>query len=122
MPDDSTSNRARRDPELERKWRGLIARAEGSEGTFRAFCREEGLKEASFHSWRRELRRRDAERAAAGEGDGSRFVEVSAPRSRDLDEPRIEVRLRSGVRVRVRSGVDRATLSVVLDALQGASC
>jgi hypothetical protein len=32
--------------------------------TIRAFCLAEGLKEPSFHQWRRQLRLRDAERRA----------------------------------------------------------
>src|SRR5437870_2418804 len=52
-----------RDPAKERFWRRIMARWERSRQTIRAFCGDEELSEASFHAWRRELRRRDDERA-----------------------------------------------------------
>ena len=55
----------RRDPKLEAYWRSQVRRHGQSGVSAREFCREEGLVEHSFHSWRREIRKRDAEREVA---------------------------------------------------------
>ena len=55
----------RRDPKLEEYWRSQVRRHGRSGVSVREFCREEGLVEHSFHSWRREIQKRDAEREAA---------------------------------------------------------
>ena len=51
----------RRDPKLEAYWRSQVRRHLRSGVSVREFCRGEGLVEHSFHSWRREIRNRDAE-------------------------------------------------------------
>lgn len=53
----------RRDPGREGFWREAIGSWARSGQTVRGYCVEHGLKEASFHAWRRTLHRRDAERA-----------------------------------------------------------
>ena len=50
-----------RDVELERRWRRIMGEQRRSGLTVREFCRRGGLAETSFHYWRRELRRRQAE-------------------------------------------------------------
>jgi len=60
-----------RDPEKERAWRQAIKRQAKSGMTIRAFCRSEGLSEPSFHAWRRELNRRDAEKTGKKRAAGN---------------------------------------------------
>ena len=57
--------RKRRDPEKERSWREVMRRQRQSGLTVSAFCAAEGLKDWSFHWWRRELAKRDREKPAA---------------------------------------------------------
>jgi len=52
--------RQRRDSDKERFWRDVLARHRVSGLSARAFCRRDGLSEASFYSWRRTIAERDA--------------------------------------------------------------
>jgi hypothetical protein len=74
------------------------------------------VKEASFHWWRRELARRDAEPQATS------FVPVhlTDEPSRDGDG-QIEIELTDGRRVRVTGMVHREMLVQVLDVLTSMS-
>ena len=47
---------SRRDPAKEKHWRETIRAHGASKMNVRAFCRERGISEHSFHSWRRKLR------------------------------------------------------------------
>jgi transposase len=110
--------RSRRDPRVERTWRQRVARWQRRGGTIRAFCATEGVSEHSFHSWRRELRRRDAEQQSSG-GDGDRvFVELvpASPSSIEADGRRggIEIVAPGGLVLRVSPGFDRQALADVL--------
>lgn len=67
--------RGRRDSVLERAWRGRVAGWATSGLGVRAFCRQQGLSEASFHFWKRELRARDA---AAGGRTAARSMATKA--------------------------------------------
>ena len=49
----------RPDPAKERFWRRTIKRWEKDDLTIRAFCEQQRLSAASFHWWRRELKKRD---------------------------------------------------------------
>jgi hypothetical protein len=53
----------RRDEAKERYWQEKIRAGAKSGLSIRGFCRREGLKEGQFHSWRRELWRREQEKA-----------------------------------------------------------
>ena len=50
----------RQDLRKEMFWRRTIDRHASSGLSVRAWCRNQGLKEAAFYWWRRELVRRDA--------------------------------------------------------------
>lgn len=56
---------SRRDLAKERRWRELVERQLASGLSARAFCRREGLSEASFYAWRRTLDERDGQRGAS---------------------------------------------------------
>ena len=52
------SGRARRDPQKEKHWLGIVRRWELSGLSQLEFCRTEGIADSSFYSWRRELTKR----------------------------------------------------------------
>jgi hypothetical protein len=54
-----------RDVAKERFWRRAVRQQRQSGQSIRAYCRAQGLTEASFYAWRRELARR-AQQASAG--------------------------------------------------------
>jgi transposase InsO family protein len=55
----------RRDRVKEALWRKRVDAQQSSGLAVRAYCRREGLSEAAFHWWHRELARRDGEAKAA---------------------------------------------------------
>jgi transposase-like protein len=100
--------------------------------TIRDFCACEGLSEASFYVWRRELIRRDEKSipaASCGATNAPAFLpvqvvaDVTAGTAADSQECGcLEVQLPTGVRLRVPSGFDRRTLTDVLVALEARPC
>jgi len=115
-------------------WRERVASQRESGLSIRAFCRGEGLGEAAFHWWRRELALRDREVDSVEQGDGGRsavvpeagrkaFVEVSMPRDGDwpVAAP-VEVVLRGGRVLRVGAGFSTETVSRLLALLERDSC
>jgi hypothetical protein len=133
-----------RDPAKERRWRRLIQQWRRSRLSVREFCDWQGLSEASFYAWRRELTKRDREASAApstrkadraAEQNGSvafpapRFLPVQVVpgmQSRATSGPPrtecIEVQLTSGVRLAVPAGCNRQALVEVLAALETRPC
>jgi hypothetical protein len=97
-----------RDAGKERLWRKLVRDWERSELTIREFCVRRGLEEHNFHAWRRTLSARAQERTAPAFLPVEVVAEAAAP---------IEIIFPDGVVVRVRAGVDEATLRQVLAAL-----
>ena len=116
-----------RDVAKEAYWRRMIARQADSQGSIRAWCRKQGVNEATFHWWRRVLARRDAEGKPPVRGDtktrSTAFVPVriTEDRSKPVD-PRIEIVLTDGRCVRVHGSVDRQALADVLVVLEGDRC
>lgn len=104
-----------RDRKLERQWRRRLEEWQRSGLTGRAFCQQHGLSEPSFYGWRREIARRDGERAAAERQPAFVPVRVVAA------EP-IEVLVRGGRVVRVGPGFDAAQLRAVIQALEALPC
>jgi len=78
----------------------------------REFCRERGLKENLFYSWRRELRMRDAE--AAGK---SGFVELVRPAAQRAWAG-VSIRVEEPVRIELERGFDREVLMAALVCLR----
>jgi hypothetical protein len=110
-----------RDPKREQLWRQHLARQTGSGLTVREFCASYDLSESAFYFWRRTI----AERDRAGRKSSERqpaFVPVTVvgpPVSADVP---IDVRLRSGHRLRVRAGCDRRLLADLVALLEGRPC
>lgn len=138
------ASRARRDMDKERQWRALMDQHRQGGESVRAFCRERGLKEASFYRWRQEIRRRDREaemlplpsEALSSEALSSE-ASVLAPvvmveelcGKEPCDKAKnssasaaIEIELRGGTVVRVPSNSTSEQLGMVLDALERSRC
>jgi transposase-like protein len=112
-----------RDPALERGWRERVARWSTSGLSVRAFCRQHGLVEASFYSWKRELRSRDA--AMSPDVGTAPPKSASLPKTPPVFVP-VTVRPEATVTVEVRcpsghvvllSACDVASLTSLLTAL-----
>ena len=138
----SSKNRVRgRNLAKEALWRERMASQVESGLSVRAYCRAEGVGEARFHWWRRELRLRDVESAGppeASRGNGassdapvrSAFVEVT-PLEVGSDgvsvdgfalAPPVEVVLVGGRVLRVRDGFAPETVSRLVSLLEAGSC
>ena len=106
-----------RDLAKEAAWRRRLDRHANSGQSVRGWCRRHRMKEATFHWWRRNLARRDAEVQAPS------FVPVHV-----TDDParegdgQIEIVLSDGRHVRVTGTVDREMLTQVLDVLECRVC
>lgn len=98
-----------RQAERHKFWTELIARHKRSGKTVGAFCQENGVNEPSFYAWRKRLTEKDRPRGFA-------LVETSAL-GRQRGEP-VELMLSSGDRLHIGSGVDAATLRLVLSVLR----
>ena len=117
----------KRDPNLEAKWRETMATWQQSGQTIKAFCREHGVTEGTFHSWRRELRRRDGQVASSrsrrtaqrSKAIGRRFIQLQvSPASSSL-----RIHLADEVAIDVPVTLDRQTLAEIMAAARmAASC
>ena len=105
------------------KWQKLIAEAARSGNSMREFCRLHGVPESQFYAWRARLNGKlhgAARRRAIATAKGTTFALVSdAPGELDAG---IELVLADGRRMRIRRGVDEATLRTVLSAVGAAPC
>ncbi|MEK7996429.1 MAG: transposase [Planctomycetota bacterium] len=102
-------------------WRKLIAEAVRSGISIREFCRRQHVTEPQFYAWRARLNGKfqgAARRRALKVGKAATFALVS-DRPGELDAG-IELVLADGRRVRIRRGVDEATLRTVLSAVGSA--
>jgi transposase-like protein len=125
------------DLEREAFWRLAVSEQRASGLSVRAFCRREGLSDASLYAWRRRLAEREVTEPGDQLGDGplrcdgslapGDFVEVAL--NDELREAEvkpvvptaqgspIEVLLPAGPVVRVSRGFDAATLRRGVEAL-----
>lgn len=99
-------------PEVQSRWRGLIAEQSESGETVEAFCRERGLTTSQFYTWRKRL----------GGSVAGRFLEVqiAKPVTRPAPTKRgaIEIRLGAGRCVLVEPDFDANHLRAVVAALE----
>ena len=92
------------------EWAGRIAAQQRSGTSVKQFCKDEGLTEYSFYSWRKRLQKKEPVRFA--------LVDRRAARQEPAREAALELVLTTGERLRIGAGVDSATLRTVLDALR----
>jgi len=93
------------------QWRERIAEQERSGLSVKQFCQQRGLSAWSFYDWRKRLRNVEPVRFALVD----RSAEHAIPAADTAD---LEILFATGERLRIRSGVDTATLRVVLRALR----
>ena len=115
-----TNNNGTRSAAKEAAWRERVRSQAESGLSVRAFCRREGVSEPSFYSWRRELAKRDQQRAAAtkclptsGAAGAAGLVAVSVLGA--LGEAMLEIAVAGGVVIRLREEVSAETLQRVLN-------
>jgi transposase-like protein len=78
---------------LERQWRERVSAWTKSGLTVRDYCLRHGLRETSFHHWRRELRQRDTATSSRPVSDQPTFVPVTVLPAATMS---VEVRCPSG--------------------------
>jgi len=105
-----------RDPDRERRWRGLITQWKQSGQTARAFCHDRELNVHTLYGWHRELRRRDGGSKSSGKkNQGHRFVQV------EVTGPSwLELSLGGDLVLRVPSSVTADRLTEILAAARKA--
>lgn len=105
------------------QWRKRVAEAARSGNSIREFCRQQGVPESQFYAWRARLNGKVhgmARRRAMSATKAATFALVSESPG-ELDAG-IELVLADGRRMRIRRGVDEATLRTVLAAVGAAPC
>jgi hypothetical protein len=113
----------KRDVEKERYWQKIIPEAVRSGMSIREFCRPRRLKESQFYWWQRRVKAGRGEgtrRRPAVQGGAASFALVSDEAG--ATDAGIELILGDGRRLRIRQGVEEATLRVVLAALEPPRC
>ena len=100
-----------------RYWQAVIERQQASGQSIVGFCSTEGLAPASFHAWKRRLRR--SRRKAGRESVNQALVSVQIVSDPKADVGRLEVQWPGGVVLRVQ-GCDVQTIGAVVAALSAA--
>jgi hypothetical protein len=100
-----------------RYWQAVIERQQAGGQSIVGFCSKEGLAPASFHAWKRRLRRSRCgiEREAANQA----LVPVQIVSDPKADAGRLEVQWPGGVVLRVQA-CDAQTIGAVVAALAAA--
>lgn len=112
-----------RDKAKEQMWREVLQEYRRSRQSVRAFCRERGLKEASFYRWRKAIGQRDAEAAQVEASLAPVVVVEERGNESSYSGPAaIEIVLCSGTTVRVLNNSTSEQLGMVLDALGRVRC
>ena len=96
-------------------WQMAIEAWQASGLSVRQFCKQEGLSEASFYSYRRRLSSVAADASDRGaDCPPEAFIQVSLPGG---SASGVEFILSSGHMLRIPVGVDRQTLTTVFSSL-----
>jgi hypothetical protein len=97
------------------QWAERIAAQQRAGISVKQFCKEQGLTEYCFYTWRKRLQQTRPVRFA--------LVDRSPRRQERAAEAALELVLATGERLRISAGVDAATLRTVLDLLRaGSTC
>ena len=115
---------AKRSTEKEELWRLLMEQQRRCGVSIRAFCQQHAVAEPSFYAWRKELLKRDADKAAKGHRDLRLIpVEVVSPTnenaapSRDDVKTPLEIGTPRGFTLRFDRDTTPETISRLLDIL-----
>lgn len=105
--------RQKSDTDQQQFWQMVLETFESSGLSVRQFCKQEGLSEPAFYSWRKKLAKGN-EPEDDKELDPSAFIKVLMP----TEKPEgLELLLSSGNILRISAGADSKTLINVLSAL-----
>src|SRR5579872_2675491 len=88
------------------EWAERIAAQQRSGMSVKQFCKEQGLTEYSFYAWRKRLQEKPPVRFA--------LVDRRAAQPGQTTEAALELVLATGERLRIGTGVDAATLRMVV--------
>lgn len=124
---------SRRDLAKEKIWHEAIQRQKDSGISVRQFCEAEGLKDWSFHWWRREIDKRNREKSSrkqhhsksvARDGETTSFVavQVEPAVSSDHVSNSIDVCLPTGLKLSIPPSFDEQALSRILHVLESPRC
>jgi len=102
------------DSEPQQFWQMALEACKESGLSIAAFCKKEGITEAAYYYWRRNLRGGVSKTEAKSSPN---FLEVVMPRSNNAV---LELVFSSGSSLRINPGVDHKMLSQVLSALKQA--
>jgi hypothetical protein len=103
-----------RSADRRRYWQAVIERQQASGQSIVGFCSQEGLAPASFHAWKRRLRR--PRRGTGRRSANQALVPVQIVSDPKADVERLEVQWPGGVVLRVQ-GCDAQTIGAVVAAL-----
>jgi len=111
----------RQDVEKARFWQGVIREAARSGMSIRAFCGQRKVKEGQFYWWQRRLKEARLPLSAGIRGSDRGPASFALVSEEDgMTDAGIELVLASGRKLRIRRGVDEATLRTVLAAAEPA--
>jgi hypothetical protein len=104
------------DADQQQFWQMALETFKSSGLSVRQFCKQEGLTEPAFYTWRKKLdgggndeKNQDKPKLSEPE-----FIEVAIPQN---NSAAVELLLASGNTLRIPGGVDAATLNTVLSAV-----
>ena len=117
------TGREQRDPNKEQYWRKTIQQQQSSGQTVRAFCEQHQISEHNFHSWRREIRKRDQEQSAtpcpaSNDSPQTTFVPITLTSALSPGEPTLEIQLPNQITLRIVGAVDASLLASTLAVLR----
>src|SRR5437867_6534168 len=110
-------NRKQRDEKKARYWQQTIREAARSGISIREFCRPRRLRTSQFYWWQRRLKERRQPRTMRRSGTGQTSYALVSEEAGAMDAG-IGLVLGDGRWLRIRKGVDEATLRAVLSAVE----
>ena len=112
------SNEQKTDTEQHQFWQMALETFKSSGLSIRNFCKQEGLSEPAFYSWRKKFARSDkSAEDKQKDTNPSAFIKVAMPKNKSFA---IELVFSSGNTLRISSGADSQTLSNVISVLHKA--
>lgn len=98
----------------EQFWRMAIETWQASGLSIRQFCKNEGLSEPQFYSWRKKLAGDSTEHDEKNEPGPPSFIEVAIPKD---NHAAVELLLTSGSTLKIPAGIDAKTLTTIISVL-----
>ena len=105
------------DTDQQQFWQMAIETWQSSGLSIRQFCKQEGLSEPSFYSWRKRLSNPQKSGVSKGRPEPEQFIQVSMPTAKP---GALELVLASGHTLRIPRDIDSQVLTDVLSAVKQA--